>query len=235
MKIKVDVSGRFGKRKHNLNKWSSTYIDEYRKMFGKTFEDIGIEVGKLAAKEIASSTQPFGLSSAVGKKYAASIIAQANRAIKAAQVDGVSGDAAAMHDAKRDRRGRVPKGLRTRAQYKRQPVPIDERLAHAKKKAENAGMAKGAWIAAGEAIDGKQISRIPKWIRKHVKHGGAKIEKRHRSMNYDVEITNELSYVTDKDFGAEIPKAIKRAYKGIWFRMRKLVKDTTDKANRAQS
>jgi len=211
------------------------YLREYEKIFGKTNQDVLTELGKAVAKGMASNTQPLGLSAKVGKKYRQSIMTQAHRAIKAANVAGTPGAASEAHRAYRDNRGRVPKGLKTSGQFQRKPVEIDERMAYAEKQADKAGMAKGAWIAAGDAIDGKMIPRIPKWIRKHAKRGSAKITVKKFAREAELELENELFYVAGPHFASEIPKVMRAAYKSQFYRMRIVIEKFIEKAQAAEN
>jgi hypothetical protein len=122
-------------------------------------------LGKGCAKELASLVPPYGVSAKQGAAFQKSIAKQIDRAIRAANVAGTQGAAGFVHAQVR-RKGQVPKGLKTQGQYKREPIPIKDKVDLLRKKQAAAGTAKGAWVAAGDAIDGKKMRGVAKWIRR---------------------------------------------------------------------
>jgi hypothetical protein len=208
------------------------YLGEYRKLYGKTGEDIAKNLGRSAAKELANYTHPWGLKSAVGKKFEQNIMKQAHRALKAGNIAGAPGGAAQVHEAARDKDGRVPKGLKTFGQFKRAPIELPERMRYTEDKSKQAGISKGAWIAAGESLGGPKISGIPKWIRRHVKNGSGTISKGRDGA--EVTLSNDLGFVTGRKFESAVKPALAKAYKSQLSYMRNMVKRFEKKATQAQ-
>lgn len=186
-------------------------IAKYKREFIKTEREVMIQLGKISAKELAIRVQPLGISSKVGKKYEGSIQAQVHRAIKNANISGGSQNALQAHQSKRNSRGQVSRALATSGQFKRSPIDLSDRFELAKKKSENAGLSKGAWIAAGENLDNKKISGIPKWIRRHAKHAASKIDG--KSSGTIISLINKISFVVSVMSDSDINKALMTAYR----------------------
>lgn len=185
-------------------------LAEFQKETGKTTSE-GINLlSKAIAKELAIMVPPFGISAKQGAAFQKSLEKQIDRAIKAANVAGTDGSAETVH-ARVRRRGQVPKDLKTIGQYKREPIPIKDKVDLIRKKQKIAGQAKAAWIAAGEKIDGKKITGISKWIRRHAhKNGAASVKV--AGMGSVVTITNEVDYISSVQSPIMVKKAMQRGY-----------------------
>jgi len=186
-------------------------IAEYERKIGKTERDAMIDLGKLSSKELAIRVQPFGVSAKVGKKFEASIQAQVHRAIKNANISGGSQNASQAHQSRRNSRGQVSRALTTGGQFRRSPIELADRFELAKQKSLNAGLSKGAWIDAGESLDGKKISGIPKWIRRHVKNGTSKIDQ--TASGIVIYLTNQITFIVSAMSDSDINKALTTAYR----------------------
>jgi hypothetical protein len=190
-------------------------MDEYEKEMEKDVGEAMKELGKACAKELAHNIQPLGLSKKVGGKMKANIKKQVHTAISDANRTPGSGNAASEHQSRRNRRGRVPNAKELTSGnkdiYARSPIELSDRFALATKKAENAGMAKGAWIGAGEAIHGKQMSKIPKWLRMHVKHGDATVDVGRKGT--DITLHNKISYISKVQMRSTIGQILRVAYR----------------------
>jgi hypothetical protein len=198
-------------------------LQDYVEEAGKTYQE-GIEqLGKACAKELAITVPPFGLSAKVGEKYKLSIAKQVNRAVSAANVQGVQGDASQVHKKFRNRRGQVPKDLVSRGQYKREPVSVRDKETQVRRKMDEAGTAKGAWIAAGEKINSKKIGGVGKWVRRHAtRNGSAKVKI--KGMGSEIAMTNSISYVQNLQKTGYVEKALKRGYLRAFRHMTIMVK-----------
>jgi hypothetical protein len=187
-------------------------IAEYERKIGKTERDAMIDLGKSSSKELAIKVQPFGVSGKAGKKYEGSIRKQVHRALMNANIYGGSESASEAHQSRRNSRGQISNMLPSRGfKFKRKPIDLDERYQLAKKKALNAGLSKGAWIDAGESLDGKKISGIPKWIRRHVKHGSSKIDQ--TTSGIVIYLTNQISFIVSAMSDSDIKMALTTAYR----------------------
>lgn len=186
-------------------------IDDFVEEAGKTNREAMELLAKACAKELAITVPPFGVSAKVGDQFQKSIAKQVDRAIRSGNVDGDSGSAAQIHAAKRDRRGQVPKGLRTRGQYQREPISVRDKETLVDRKQAAAGIVKGAWIAAGEKLNGKKITGVGRWVRRHAKaNGDAEVSVKNASA--EVEITNRCSYVANVQSTENVQLALKRGY-----------------------
>ena len=185
-------------------------LKEFSSGTGKTIQEAMNLLGKGCAKELASLVPPYGISDKQGAAFQKSIAKQIDRAIRSANVTGISGSAEAVH-AKVRRKGQVPKDLKTNGQYKREPIPIKDKVDLLRQKQAAAGTAKGAWIAAGEAIDGKKMRGISKWIRRHAKRNGFASIKA-EGIGSIISLTNRLPYINALQPGDVIDTALKRGY-----------------------
>jgi hypothetical protein len=183
---------------------------EFSKGTGKTIQEAMNLLGKGCAKELASLVPPYGISAKQGAAFQKSIAKQVDRAVRHANVAGTKGSARLVHEQVR-RKGQVPKGLKTQGQYKRDPVPIGDKIDLLRQKQMAAGTAKGAWIAAGEAIDGKKMRGISKWIRRHAKRNGFASIKA-EGIGSVISLTNRLPYINALQPQSTIDTALKRGY-----------------------
>ncbi len=186
-------------------------IAQYERKIGKSERDAMIELGKLSSKELAIRVQPFGVSAKVGKKFEGSIRKQVHRSIKNANIHSGTQNASDAHQARRNSRGQVSGRLPTKGQFKRTPIDLDDRFELAKKKALNAGLSKGAWIDAGESLDGKKISGISKWIKRHIKNGSSQIQS--ARSGFVIYLTNSISFISSVMPDSDISKALNTAYR----------------------
>ena len=134
-------------------------IREYERKVGQTANESIVDIGREAARQAAQKCPPFGLSDKIGEKFKKSIAKQVNRAVKNANVTGKSGGAAKVHANSRDSKGQVPRGLRDKGQFKRQPVDIGDKERVIAQRQKAAGILKGAWIHAGTLL-GRKVAAI---------------------------------------------------------------------------
>lgn len=203
-------------------------LELYKEQVGKTQRDATIELARAAAKELAIKIQPFGISAKAGKKFEGSIQKQVWRAIKNSQVEGRAETIAQAHANRRNANGQVPRDIITRSQYRKSPYEADNVREYALKKAANAGLLKGAWIAAGQALTGKPITGVGKWVKRHAnKNGSARVSADPTTST--VYITNELDYVKKAQRDQYINNALRTAYRKQYARMRIEARKTLDK------
>ena len=203
-------------------------LELYKEQVGKTQRDATIELARAVCKELAIKIHPFGVSSRAGKKFEGSIRKQVWRAIKNSQVEGTQETIEQAHKARRGRSGAVSKNLRTEGQMRKSPYAADDVSQYAIKKSKNAGLVKGAWIAAGQALTGKPISGVGIWVKRHAnKNGSARVSADPKTAT--VYVTNELDYVRKAQRSAYVSHAIRTAYRKQYARMRIEARKTLDK------
>ena len=186
-------------------------IAEYERRIGNTEREIMIDLGKVSSKELAIKVQPFGISAKVGKAFEGSIRKQVHRSIKNANIYGGSQNAAEAHQSRRNRKGQRSNKLPTEGQFKRTPIDLSDRFDLAKKKALNAGLSKGAWIDAGESLDGKKIAGLPKWIKRHLKNGSSQIDE--TKSGFVIYLTNRITFIAASMKDSDIKIALATAYR----------------------
>lgn len=216
MKIRVEIV----ERKEALAK-----LREYAELTGNGVE-IGIkEIGIASARALASKVQPFGLKRV--DKFAVSIQAQVKRAIRNANVQGDVGNIEGAHASRRNAKGQVSKDLNTKGKYPREPYNPQQRAALQKRKAENAGMAKGAWVEAGNSLVTapsksrralKRI-RVAQVIDRHAHSGNGKSRVLRMGINTMIWLTNRLTYIQRTMKNSHVAAALKsgmiKGYKKI--------------------
>lgn len=190
---------------------------------GKTTKEAMELLAKACAKELAITVPPFGLSAKIGAQFEKSIAKQINRAISAGNVSGKSGDAAQIHESYRNAKGQVPKGLKDRGQYKREPIAVREKQDLILRKQKSAGIAKGAWIAAGEKLNGKKITGVGRWVRRHAQQNGS-ASVIARGVGADVVLTNQVQFISNLHKSEYVEKALKRGYQRNFKHMTIVVK-----------
>jgi hypothetical protein len=183
----------------------------YLKETEKSVEEALTQVAKIAAKNLISKVQPYGVSNKQGEKLQMNIAKQVHRAIKHGNVAGQQGGASELHEQNRDSRGRVPKNLETQGKYQRAPVSIDDRMQQAKRKMENAGIAKAGWLTAHNQIDGEAAKGIGKWITRHAGKNGY-CRKTGAGLNHKITLVNDVPYIERIQSNKDVAKSISQAY-----------------------
>lgn len=197
-------------------------VDDYSKKIGKNVEEGVIELVKSGGKQLAQKVPPFGISAQIGKKFQGSVAKQVNRAVRAGNVGVVSGSTAEqVHRAARDGKGQVPKLLKTTGRRVRNPIPVRDKEQHIDRKQEAAGTAKGAWIAAANAVGGKKLSGIPRWISRHMRNGSARLTR--KGISTECELTNSLRYINRLQPPNLIKSALQAAYQNTLRRMERII------------
>jgi len=212
-------------------------LKDYEKKTGIAIEDAVIEMAKSTGRRLAHTVPPYGLSSAVGKKFMDSIGVQVDRAwygsIKGAY-PSTSMDAA--HAAARNNRGVVPK--RKFRQYKGEEMKISvgDKEAYKRKIKRNAGIAKAGWVVAAEKTIGKQsltkrgaikkLSGIAAWIRRNAKDKLGESKVTRRGISTSVDLTNKVTYISRLHKPSEQTRAIKQGYNNAIRRMNHIINGT---------
>ena len=203
-------------------------LKAYEKRAGKSREEATIGLAKASAKQLASKIPPYGVSARIGKKFEESIKTQVWRAIKNAQIQGDAGGVRTAHANRRNSRGQVPRQLNTAGKYSMAPYDAGNVAGHAQKKSNQAGLLKSAWISAGNKLKGNRISGVAKWITRHPgTHGSGKVASTLNGVV--VYLTNKLQYVTKAQKQSEIQSALKTAYNGYSYFMKREIEKTHTK------
>jgi hypothetical protein len=207
----------------NIDRRSSREVErqllEYARRKGSDMEGAIDELAGDCAKQLASRLQPYGLAVGKMKKFQRSIIAQANRALKNANLSPSQITPAAAHEMRRNSKGQVPRGLNTSGQFKRRPISVADRLAYAERKSEAAGAAKGAWLEAGRRAYPKL--KVAKFFTKLRKGGLA--TKSGQKMKRQVELTNSLDYIRAIMSDNDVQVALSRAYRGFFGKLKRAI------------
>jgi hypothetical protein len=198
---------------------------------GKTVEDGIQNIARIGAKQLAIKVQPYGITGKAKTMLHGIVAKQAHRAISNANVTGIEGSAAAVH-LKARQRGRVPREIQTKGQFKRKPIPITERNAHVDRQVKKIGRAKAAWIEAGEKINGGAI-KVQKWLRSVIGGGYGAAIKRGNGMGYSVELRNSTPYIDKIQFTQDTAAAVISAMKAGFKQMKIATEKEIEKANRA--
>lgn len=185
-------------------------VDEYQLKVGKTERELMIDLAKSQARALASKIQPYGLSAKLGKKFEMSIQKQVFRAVLASNIAGGSETAEQAHQNRRNEKGQVRTGYAVKGQFKRAPIEQSSVIALVRKKMKNAGLAKAAWIAAAETIDGKKLSGIPKWLREDAKRGSSRVSQEKSSTV--IFLKNPITYISALLSDTDVNKALSTAY-----------------------
>jgi hypothetical protein len=194
-------------------------IADYSRAVNQTKDDSIIDIGREASRQAAQKVPPFGLSERTGDKFKKSIAKQVNRAVKNANVTGKTGDATKVHADARDGKGQVPRGLKEKGQYKREPVEVADRERVIDKRQAAAGIAKGAWIHAGillgrksMVVTGRKRLTVGRWILRHLSRGKASINR--MGMNTEVTLVNTIAWIQKLQSDAMLASAVRAAWNG---------------------
>ncbi len=208
-------------------------LKDYQKATGLAIEEGVVEMSRSAAKRLASTVPPFGLSSAIGKKFMESLSNQVDYAWQGSKRDVYpSSSMEAAHQAARNSRGTVPMRKFRRKKITNENISVAAKEIYKRKVLKKAGMAKAAYIAAGEMTivkGGKngKISGIPKWIREDVKSSLADSKTKRNGMSTEVALTNKVNYISKLHKSSQVDKALKQGRANAVKRMQKIIEKTS--------
>ena len=213
-------------------------LQEFAKLTGKTVEDGINDIARSVARKLADRVQPYGLKSDKGEKFKKSIGHQVDTVWFGVTLGAfpASTDMKAAHHAARNgaRKGTVP--FRRFRKEKGNPwkelIPVTERDSYKRKMQAKAGRAKGAWIEAGNAIGGKNLSGIAEWINRHASGGFGSASKTGKGLDYQVTLENRTPYLGRILPDATVAKSMANGLKNGFTRLQKIIKKEIEKANR---
>ena len=212
-------------------------LREYEKKTGISIEEGVIEMAKSTSRRLAHTVPPYGLTSAVGKKFEESIGNQIDYAWYGASKGAFpSSSMGAAHAAARNKNGQVKMRKFRRFKGVNDNITVGEKEAYKRKKVKNAGIAKAGWVAAGESTISKQsftktgklkiLSGIAKWIRRHVKGALGSSKTKRSGMSTEVSLTNNVTYISRLHKQADQDKAIEQGRRSGIARMKHILKGT---------
>jgi hypothetical protein len=206
MNVKIQIEG---------SREALAKLRQYAELTGNGIETGVKEIGVASARALASKVQPFGFKKI--DKFQASIEAQVKRAIRNANVQGATGSIANAHKSRRNSKGQVSKELTTKGRYPSAPFDPQQRAALQKRKADNAGMAKGAWIEAGNKLvtvasrSRRALKKInvTQVIMRHADKGHGMATLARSGINLTIYLTNKLSYIRRTMKNSHVQSALK--------------------------
>lgn len=204
-------------------------LKDYEKKTGISIEEGIVDMARSTSRRLAFTVAPFGLSSATGAKFMESIGNQVDYAWEGSK-RGVypSSSIEAAHQAARNNRGVVRMRKFRGKPVTNNNITVAQKEIYKRKVIKRAGMAKAAYIAAGEltiAKSGKfpKITGIPKWIREDVKSRLAASQTDRRGLSTSVFLTNKIDYIQKLHKPSQVAKAIKQGYNNAIKRMNHIV------------
>lgn len=212
-------------------------LREYEKKMGVSIEDGVIEMAQSTCRRLAHTVPPFGLSSAVGRKFMDSIGAQVDRAWYGANVGAYKGGSMeAVHAEARNARGVVPK-RQFRGFKKFTPrISVAEKEIYKRKAIKRAGIAKAAYLAAAQKIKALQsnkkgkpasiLSGVAKWVKEDIKSKLGASDTKRDGMSTTVAVTNLVDYIQKIHTGSQVEKALEQGRKNGTKRMRHILDGT---------
>jgi hypothetical protein len=199
-------------------------LRDFVKEAGKTESEAVQLLAKACAKELAITVLPFGLSSSVGKKFTDSVGKQVDYAWAGSKRDVFqSSSMQAAHQSARNSQGVVRMRKFGGRPVTNESISVAQKEIYKRKVIAKVGMAKGAWIAAAERLNGKKITGVGAWVRRHAKNNGTSNIRIERA-GTTVLLTNSISYIKKIHQQDYIDRALKRGYMRNWKHMTIVVK-----------
>jgi len=191
-------------------------LDRYERKKGVVAKDAIRELAGEVALGLASRVQPWGMSVAKQRKFSLSIAKQVHRALKNSNVTQGGEDARTAHSKRRDRKGQVPKDLRTNGRIKNDPILKSERVQLAQRKMKASGQAKASWAGAG--LKAFSTLKVPAFFRKMIKACSATVSG--SGMNTSVVISNDLNYIERTMPQSAIQSGIQIGYRKMFRKLK---------------
>lgn len=212
-------------------------LKEYEKAMGVSIEDGIIDMAQSTCRRLAHTVPPFGLSSAVGKKFQESIGAQVDYAWTAANRGLIpSSSIEQAHAAARNHRGQVRMKKLAKGKPVAKPITVGEKEAYKRKIIRRAGRAKAGYLAAAQKIKalrsskgGKKaslLSGVAKWIKDNVKEKFGESQTRRDGMGTMVAVTNAIDYIQHLHKSSMVERAIEQGRRNGIKRMRHIIDKT---------
>lgn len=199
-------------------------IAKFEKMVGRGVGDGLIQIAESTGRALASKIRPYGMSAKKGKEFEDNIKEDVRHVRYGVNVGAYPGSS--IEDAMRQqrRRGRV-KIRKVRGSGWEDKISLAEAEAHARQEARKAGMAKAGWIEGTNQATGRQLKRIPAWIKRHLGKGLGSGRMVKVGGNTYLDIHNKVKYADSAQSTGEVMSALaqgrKNALKYIMLQIRK--------------
>jgi hypothetical protein len=224
MNVKVQVKGE---------QEVKDLLKKFEKATGKGIETGIKEMALSTARALATKMQPYGVGGGgKAKKFQENIEKQIVQVFIGVNL-GQYGETSNLESAHRSvrRRGRVKGEKMTKEGGRRWKGIIDEdqkkRLIEDKQ--AKAGRAKAAWITAGNSLGVGKISRIGRWIDRHVGKGYGASYVTGRNLRAKVELENRTPYLSYLQKERDIRAALKEGREKGILRLRIITKKVLGK------
>jgi hypothetical protein len=212
-------------------------LREYEKKTGVSIEDGVIEMAQSTCRRLAHTVPPFGLSSAVGKKFMENIGKQVDYAWAGSKRDVYpSSSMQAAHQAARNNRGVVRMKKFRGKPVTNENISVAQKEIYKRKAMKRAGIAKAAYLAAAQAIKSLQSNRkgkpasilsgVAKWVKEDIKARLGKSDTKRNGMSTTVSVTNLVDYIQKIHSGAQVDKALEQGRRNGTKRMRHILDGT---------
>ena len=212
-------------------------LREYEKKMGVSIEDGVIEMAQSTCRRLAHTVPPYGLSSAVGKKFTDNIGKQVDYAW-AGSKRGVfpASSMASAHQAARNSSGVV-----RMKKFRGKPVINDiisvaEKEIYKRKVVRRAGIAKAAYLAAAQKIKAMRsgskgkpaaiLSGVAKWVKEDVNAKLGSADTKRDGMGTIVSVTNLVDYIQKLHKSSQVDKALEQGRKNGTKRIRHILDGT---------
>jgi hypothetical protein len=212
-------------------------LREYEKKMGVSIEDGVIEMAQSTCRRLAHTVPPFGLSSAIGKKFMESIGKQIDYAWTASKRDVVpSSSMEAAHKAARNSRGVVRMRKLKGKKVTNDNISVSEKEIYKRKVVRRAGIAKAAYLAAAQKIKALQSNRngkpasilsgVAKWVKEDIKSKLGESDTKRDGMSTTVAVTNLVDYIQKIHTGSQVDKALEQGRRNGTKRLRHILDGT---------
>jgi hypothetical protein len=212
-------------------------LSEYEKKTGISIEDGVIEMAQSTCRRLAHTVPPFGLSSAVGKKFMESIGKQVDYAWAGSKRDVYpSSSMEAAHQAARNNGGTVRMRKFRGKKVTNENISVAAKEIYKRKAMKRAGIAKAAYLAAAQKIKALQsnkrgrpaniLSGVAKWVKEDVKAKLGESDTKRDGISTTVSVTNMVDYIQKIHKSSQVEKAIEQGRRNGTKRMRHILDGT---------
>jgi|14_taG_2_1085336.scaffolds.fasta_scaffold00668_12 hypothetical protein len=175
-------------------------------VIGATSSEFVAIVAHKTAHRLAHKVQPFGFKKL--DKFAGSVKAQVYKSLHNAIREGDSSAPGQAHQKRRNSRGRIPRDIQTKGQYRRAPFSEAEFQQVAKNKVLKIGYAKGSWIEAGDEAGIGEIPNVPNVVRRHARNGSGYSQINRTRFKPQTTIASRVPYMRRLISNASIASAL---------------------------
>jgi hypothetical protein len=205
-------------------------IERYAELTNQGFEEGVREIGKSSARRLAHTVQPFGLSPTKGASLEESIGRQVDAVFLGVNLGAfpATSSISKAHLAAR-RNGKVP--YRQFRKERGKPwldlITMGQKEEYKRKVVKKAGRAKAAWVTAGNKLKMGNLSRIPKWISRHVGNSWGDVSFIGSGVRFTIALINKTPYLRAIQPDSQIKKALKQGMINGYKRMEIIIKKKT--------